>query len=812
MIKVAIYVYVTDEVDISNQLVNAFQIRVGAAGGVIEASECLLTSLETIGYSGTIPVAKRLELFNDEKISVNSTIQNISDISKIYTDFSQGFTIPCSTINNEIFQHFYQNDVDATISYQFRFDAYIEIDTKLFRRGKIQFEKANIKNGYPDSYSITFYGTGVSLKDTFLEDKLSQLNYSTLDHNYTNTEVYNRVTIDSSVTDYNVRYPLITSKRVWQFNSSFPLPTANLPNWYQYPSNNSNNIGHASGEIVFTELFPAVRVASIFDLIESKYGITFNGLFLLSDFFRKAFLFFKNKSVFGNFPVVDLDLLSVSGTLSSAFDITTNTITPLQVETTSTVSQGIQITVTSLSPSPSNYAIDMYKNDVFVVSIGGTTASSVQNFPFDIDNDGIYTFKIRGYTIPLVPFTINISILYKRQYYDTTTSLIVTETATATSTATTINKTNLQGAAPDMKIVDFISGICKQFNLTIYSNTENVYTFDPIDYWYQGGAVIDITEYTDVTSIEVERMKLYKSIEFKYQDSECMLNKYFLESPLNADAHGYGNTKIGFNYDGGEFKIESPFENLLHNNFGNKLQVGYCLNKELAPYIPKPVLLYMNNKATLTSGHIHWNGQANITGYVPFGQDAQTLSQTGLINFSLNFGSEISTFYLVNNQYTIYDLYYKNYLVNLYNPKNRLVKVKTILPVSLLTNLKLNDRLIIRDKRYFINEMKTELTTREVDFTLISDFNPVKPTVFSQVPDGETTELKFAIIFSNDVFQVTATANTADVILSETVFTNEDFLTVTTPNFNIGGLIEITLLSEFKNGNTETNLIIIEQI
>jgi hypothetical protein len=47
MIKVAIYVYVTDEVDISNQLVNAFQIRVGAAGGVVEASECLLTELES---------------------------------------------------------------------------------------------------------------------------------------------------------------------------------------------------------------------------------------------------------------------------------------------------------------------------------------------------------------------------------------------------------------------------------------------------------------------------------------------------------------------------------------------------------------------------------------------------------------------------------------------------------------------------------------------------------------------------------------------------------------------------------------------
>jgi hypothetical protein len=108
--------------------------------------------------------------------------------------------------------------------------------------------------------------------------------------------------------------------------------------------------------------------------------------------------------------------------------------------------------------------------------------------------------------------------------------------------------------------------------------------------------------------------------------------------------------------------------------------------------------------------------------------------------------------------------------------------------------------------------MKTELTTREVDFTLISDFNFVESTIFSQVPDNVSTQVQFPIIFSNDAFKVTATANTVDVILSKTVFTNEDFLTVTTPNFNIGKLIQITLLSEFNNGNTEIDYIIIEQI
>jgi hypothetical protein len=751
----------------------------------------------------------RLELFNDEKITVSSTIQNISDISKIFTDYSQGFTIPCSPTNNAIFQHFYQNDVDATIDYQNRYNAYIEVDTVLFRRGKIQLEKTNLKNGQPDSYSVTFYGAGVSLKDYFNEDKLSQLNYSTLDHNYTNTEVYNRVTIDSSVTDYNVRYPLITSNRVWQFSGSTPLPDANVPSWYDNSPDNSKNIGHVNGEIVYTELFPAVRVASIFDLIESKYGITFNGIFLSSELFTKAFLLYKNKESYHytNNPV-ELDFTSTGGTLASAFNTTTNSFTRIELDTTNTVIHTLYYTVTSLSTSPSDYFIDMYRNGVYTNTRTGTTTASPFQFSEYVNENEIITFKIRSY----YAITIGISFNYRRTEFDSSAGISIV-TGTAVSTATTTSFTDLAGLAPDMKISDFITGICKEFNLTVYSNTKNVFTFDPIPYWYSKGAVVDITKYTDITSIEIERMKLYKSVEFKYQDSECMLNKYFLESPLNADAHGYGNTKIGFNYDGGEYKIESPFENLLHNNFGNNLQVGYCLNKELAPYIPKPVLLYMNKKATLTSGHIHWDGQANITGYVPFGQDSEILFETGLIPLTLNFGEEISSFYLVNNPNTIYALYYRDYLVNLYNPKNRLVKVKTILPVSLLTNLQLNDRLIIRDKRYFINEMQSDLTTGDVNFTLINDFAQVKPIILVDTPTGTGNTLRFAILYTNgaNVVDITKSANASNVTLSNAKFSSEGYLDVTVP-INVARTITLTLTTGYINGNTDTNYIIIDQV
>jgi len=749
----------------------------------------------------------RLELFNDEKITVSSTIQNISDISKIFTDYSQGFTIPCSPINNAIFQHFYQNDVDATIDYQNRYNAYIEIDTILFRRGKIQLEKTNLKNGSPDSYSVTFYGAGVSLKDFFNEDKLSQLNYSSYDHNYTNTEVYNRVTIDSTVTDYNVRYPLISSNRVWQFAGSVPLPDGNVPSWYDNTVHNHNDIGQNAGRVFYTELFPAVRVASIFDLIESKYQITFNGLFLQSDLFKKAFLLYKNKESYHytNNPV-ELDFTSSSGVLASAFNTTTNSFTRIELDTTDTVQHILYYTVVSLSTSPSDYFIDMYRNGVYTNTRSGTTTASPFQWSENVFENEIITFKIRSYNA----ITIGINFTYQRRE-GTPPSTVTTSTGTAVTTATTTSFTDLAGLAPDLKVTDFITGICKEFNLTVYSNTKNVFTFDPIQYWYSKGAVVDITEYTDITSIEIERMKLYKSIEFKYQDSECMLNKYFLESPLNADAHGYGNTKIGFNYDGGEYKIESPFENLLHNNFGNQLQVGYCLNKELAPYIPKPVLLYMNQKANITSGSIHWDGQANIASYVPFGQDSNILFETGLIPVTLNFGEEISSFYLENNPNTIYALYYRSYLVNLYNPKNRLVKVKTVLPVSLLTQLQLNDRLIIRDKRYMINEMQSDLTTGDVSFTLISDFAQVKPIILVDTPTGTGNTLRFAILFTNGATQVRVGKSAGDVTLSSVLFTAEGYLDVTVP-IAAARVITITLDTDYTNGNTDTNYIIINQV
>ena len=131
---------------------------------------------------------RKVDLYGDEKIQITSSIQNTQDISKTFTDFSQAFTVPCSSNNNDIFSFFYNNDVDGTFSAKERQPAKIEINHTLFRRGVIQLEGSDIKNNQAENYRLTFYGEVVTLKDLFGVHKLGDLDLG-INFLYTGTNV-----------------------------------------------------------------------------------------------------------------------------------------------------------------------------------------------------------------------------------------------------------------------------------------------------------------------------------------------------------------------------------------------------------------------------------------------------------------------------------------------------------------------------------------------------------------------------------------------------------------------------------------------
>ena len=787
--KVHLYVSTTRFQNATTSVVNNFVTGVTNNGGTVEATGCMFDYLQSLGgISGNLTSAEKLELFNDEQINVTSTVQNVQDISKTFTDFSQSFTIPANDHNNGILQHFYQSDVNALIDYNLRLDSFIEIDLTFFRRGKLQIEKANLKNGRPESYTVTFYGDGRTLKDYFGEDLLSDLDYADYNHLYNGTQVANRISDGTNA--YDVKYPLISSKRIWHYQSNYV--NATTPNWLDITSISDNNIYSSSGAVKFDELFPALRVSKIFKLIQAKYGVTFTGTFLTDERFTKLFLYYKNKGEYEisskQYPV-DIESVSApTGTydLSPYIDTTTNTVT--FTELNGVLTHILELEILTMSTTASVF-IDVFQNGNLLNSIEVTTTGT---YTLDIVNQtaGMNV----GYQVFLRPAqAVNVthSIKYSVNYLSGAS--LVTETQSTTNAASAmLLYQSLEFNAPQMKIADFFSGILKVYNMICIGTDENTYQIAPIDDWYGQGAIVDITQYTDVTSIDVARMPLYKKITFKFEDSECFLNKQFSQ----VYSRGYGDMTYQYDYDGGEYTVDLPFENILQQKFdGTELQVGYALNNEFAPYTTKPILLYQYNNQDCDF-KLQVGSHVTITSYTPFGQDLY-YNNTDL---TLNFAPETSSLKLYPIQNTLFAQYYFSYLYNLYNLKQRLINVKTKLPISLLTGLNLNDRLIIRDKRYIINDMNSNLTSGEVNFSLYLDFRPIINKVpFYNVPTSGGSVVT-AINLPNGGGLAVLTPSSSDLVLSAYTLTTSSNITATTPAASAGTVYSISVAYTNTNG------------
>jgi hypothetical protein len=128
-------------------------------------------------------------------------------------------------------------------------------------------------------------------------------------------------------------------------------------------------------------------------------------------------------------------------------------------------------------------------------------------------------------------------------------------------------------------------------------------------------------------------------------------------------------------------------------------------------------------------------------------------------------------------------MYYSSYLENLFNPKCRLIRIKAHFPLSLITKLRLNDRLIVRDKRYIINELKSDITSGEVSLTLINDFRPmlndaVTPTIV--IPSGGgTTTIPYKV--PNGVISTTFSSGVPGVTISPGSTTTDASVAITAP-------------------------------
>jgi len=655
---------------------------------------------------------KRLDLFKDEKISLTSSIQNVNDLSKVFTDYTQSFTVPASKVNNQIFNYWNENAVNDGFDQRVRYDAIIELNTIPFKKGQIQIEKANEKNNRVESFSVTFYGKVKQIKDLFKDDRLGVLDYSSLNHEYTYTEVEKRI---DGTTDDGVCYPLIGNQRK-----------------YEYLTGTSNDItlgGTPTRSIVYTDLFPAIPVSKVFEFIENYYNITFTSSLFDTSYWKDLYIYCKNveqqrvMSPLVRVPFTtagpgtffyEVNQTNSTYTFHPFGDVESATYTRLTVRCTPS-DNAVMYRLHKKNATGTLHTIyDNLYGETFNVVYDGWPVGLTDTIYFEVEAAGVVTFNTQFYI--------------QEEYLDGDGNPYLF-TGYYTGSLATTSTTDIAVKVPDIKVTDFFTGIIKMFNLTITATTETEFNLEPLEFYYAYGNYIDINSYVINDSVDLERTKLFKKLTFSHEKSENILNNYFRNTFQRGYDYGDLIFEDNLSNESNTYEIKTPFEDVMWERVTDEnFLTTSLIDKDLKPYKPKPILMYKNNlggDATDLNTAIKLFDGTNYNDLIKYVRFSNELFINNDIA-SLNFNEENSTWSINNTASdSLFNLWYKNYISGLYNIRCRIVKLKAIMPITKLSTIKLNDKIVYKDKKYIINQFSTDLTTGEVDFELISDFREV---------------------------------------------------------------------------------------
>ena len=278
---------------------------------------------------------------------------------------------------------------------------------------------------------------------------------------------------------------------------------------------------------------------------------------------------------------------------------------------------------------------------------------------------------------------------------------------------------------PELKIIDFLTGLFKMFNLTAYV-VDDIIKVTTLDAFYSTFETYDISKYVDVNSSTVNIALPYKQINFNYADYKTYLASVF--NQLNNEEFGELEYKGEENltWVGSDYKIDLPFQKMMYEKLTNQndgsstdIQYGLMNDDNLEPYIGKPLIHYVNlrpNGSTTISFRDSETAHSEVLKYyIP-------LNSNGIsgADQSLHFNAEIDEYALTQNNETLFENYYKNYIQDVFNEKRRITKLSAYLPLRILLKYSLADRFIITGNKYKINSITTNLQTGESDLELLN--------------------------------------------------------------------------------------------
>ena len=548
----------------------------------------------TQGYRGKLVdklTGTILDQFADEDIKVSNNILELFDLGEIPGTYTQQITLPGTKVNNAFFEQYYDISVwepDIFNTNQV-VEAYLDFDAFYLVNGYLQLNKVNVvENKFVDSYEVTLFGIvsnfSIDTRSSFLTD-LSSL----------------------SVYNHTASYANVTSS--WGrglFNGDIVYPMGEYGQQIYYSQIIFNGIDDNENALVVQDYKPAIRLKKVWDAIFNEFGYTYTGSFWNEPFLNDVYLTLNNslqspifspsiedfgKGKVGNVSGSTPINLTNATTASFAFNqieynynnkfVLSGGYTKYTLDQRSTtditLDLAFKVTHTGASGSGMPYFSIYWVDD----TTGGTVnaqvlAGPINNFITTIRDSRTTTvtetFNLKG--VPIVGATLpagTYRIYIRYDVYGTNNFTVQLNPDSSNLSQLEISRvrqagdqqvmdipSNMPFGTSGIKVMDFIRGVQKKFNLVIYPDklNPNQFVVETFNNWYKQGTIKDFNKYINVKdkiSFTPANQLGYNKIRFSDADDTDYISTLFKRT--NNRVYGESNF-----YDSGSYYSQGSLD------------------------------------------------------------------------------------------------------------------------------------------------------------------------------------------------------------------------------------------------------------
>lgn len=707
------------------------------------------------------PKSKRweiIDLFNDESININFKLKDLNDISKVFSTYSQDFTVPASRNNNKVFNYFFNTNLNRVR--ERGLNAKIYINDALFRVGQIVITEGRVENFKLSDYKIQFRTVIAQLKEKIGDDLIGDVIGDTLNDNYSiqwdAQSVYDKIAW--SAPDENVLIPLVSNRRVWS-----------------YGDGGANDIKQPGKGITKYELRPAIKLKIILDLLIQYYDLNIDFPLKNAEAFDKLYVWLNGMSEEEEQPPITYEFKYTQPWVLDSGGIPPNEKTFFNVTTDN---GGMKISDTGYDYSLGRYYSISHSLGGIINADDGTpytgrivtvvtergTNNVVTHESSDVEGAAIIYYRITQER-PNVERIYDISFIFDNPvevgYVNTMiqvlhylgTDLPSNRMRSNNNLLPVVNNDfNIKYALGEWKVIDLFTSIFKMFNIRVVEdfNDNSMIWLTPSEF-YSNTEAIDINKYTDVIKYTIQPSPNYKDIVFKHTNENYFRNaeyKKLVNKDYGSEVYKSDDKALTESY-----QVETKFS--IMNWFllnGTSLKTSYGFSKPDSPQEPSvPTIMYNQGIGLILTDddtgidirfkipNISNPGfTEQLVRYIKFGN--QSSSDFNTYQSSLTFDIDIEPSANRPMLKSLYNNYYRVDIERLYQPNSNYFNFEGYLSLNSILTFDMRNRYIIEDNVYTVEEASIDITTGKFKMKLLNvlsefvqDDNypvPITPIVF----------------------------------------------------------------------------------